>query len=263
MDNQRTSRASAVLAGAALSLAPAAMADDAAQGGFFSKMYVDTDLGVSFLPSVSVKDTVLSPAVDFGTRGVEADIDAGVAWTIALGFEVTEDFSLEFQTGLMRNNFGGFSAGEWVAFGVADSLPIGGGDGDFTQIPLFVNAKYDIALTERAAGSDGGAIKLELGGGLGIVNVGADIDGIEAVGLDGVTAAIDGSSWQFGGQVMVGLAWELSSTVDFGVRYRFVAVSGADFGAAQFDTPLLTGVGSVETDSVFSHSISAMLSIEF
>ena len=92
MDNQRTSRASAVLAGAALSLAPAAMADDAAQGGFFSKMYVDTDLGVSFLPSVSVKDTVLSPAVDFGTRGVEADIDAGVAWTIALGFEVTEDF---------------------------------------------------------------------------------------------------------------------------------------------------------------------------
>jgi opacity protein-like surface antigen len=269
MDILRQTMAAAAVAGVAL-CASTASADDAAQGGFFSKMYVDTDLGVSFVPNVSVKDTALSPTVDFGTAGVSADIDAGFAWNIALGVEVSESASIELQTGYTRNGFGGFTSGQWVAFGVAGGLPIGGGDGDLTQIPVFVNAKYEIPLMERTAGSDGGGLKLELGGGLGVVNVGADIDDIEAVGLGvllpgagGARASIDGSSWEFAGQLMVGLAWELSSNIDLGVRYRFVAVSGADLGVAQFNTPLLTGVGSVETDSVYSHSISAMLSIEF
>ncbi len=66
-----------------------------------------------------------------------------------------------------------------------------------------------------------------------------------------------------GGQLGVGLAWELNARVNLGVSYRFMMVNSADFGVATFSDPALVGIASVQSDSVFTHAIQATLSIEF
>lgn len=257
----------ASIATAVLSASPALAKDDGAKGASsasanFGRFYLGTELGVSLLPSIKIKDHVATPLEDFGNAGVKADVDAGVAWNVEVGYAITDWFAMEFETGYYRNGFGGFDGGAFTStFG---DFPIAGGDGSISQIPLFLNAKFSIPLVERAVGADGGAVKLDLTAGLGAVSVSADIDGISAVGahVSGVTAAIDGGSWEFGGQVGIGVSWEITSNVELGLGYRFMMVDGANLGPADFSSTFV-GLSDVETESILTNAIQATLSIRF
>jgi len=261
MHKFRVWMAPAALAGVVLSASPA-LASDAAKKADFGGFYVGTDIGVSLVPSVKIKDyTPADPSV-IGISGVEAQTSAGVAWNFDVGFKLTEAFSIELEGGYYRNAFDGFSSGEFVVAGLGATDVIGG-SGNFQQIPIFLNGKFELPLTTANAGSDGGALKLELMAGVGAVNVGANITDIAANGIPGVTATVDGNSWEFGGQLGVGLAWELNSRVNLGVGYRFMMVNSANFGTATFSDPALVGIADVQSESVFTHAIQATLSIEF
>jgi opacity protein-like surface antigen len=254
---------------AALSSASAVFADETTDGGpvggtaeLGQGIYIGTDIGVSFVSDVKIKDYVPTPgSLEFGTAGVKADVDAGVAWNIDLGYRFNETFALELESGFYRNGFGGFSAGEFQT-GIGLSTPITGGDGNFTQIPIFVNGKFDIPLVKREAGSSGG-LNLKLGGGVGVVHVGADLSDIQAVGIPGVTAAVDGGSWEFGGQFIAGLGWQLTSAIEIGLEYRLMAVTGANLGLASFNTPLLEPIADIETDSILTQAVQARISFKF
>ena len=226
----------------------------------FGDFYIGTDIGVSIMPSVKIKDYAPSSG-EFGISGVEADTSAGVAWNLDFGFKFNDFFAVEIETGYIRNDFDGFASGQFDS--KLGSAFIYNGDGNFAQIPLFVNGKFSIPLTKSEAGSDAGALKLELMAGVGMVNVSADISNIYAFGVPDVAATVDGNSWEFGGQVGVGLVWEMSPTIDLGLSYRFMAVSGANFGPATFSDPSLVGIADIETESVFTHAIQASLSFEF
>ena len=248
MHQFRVWMAPAALAGVVLSASPA-LAQDTAKKADFGAFYIGTEIGVSFVPSVKIKDyTPADPSV-FGISGVEAQTSPGA-------------FSIELEGGYYRNGFDGFSSGEFVNAGLG-STPVIGGSGNFQQIPIFLNGKFELPLTTANAGSDGGALKLELMAGFGAVNVGANISNIAAADIPGVTATVDGNSWAAGGQLGVGLAWELNARVNLGVSYRFMMVNSADFGVATFSDPALVGISNVQSDSVFTHAIQATLSIEF
>lgn len=258
--------AAASVAAAGLSTQPVHGQDGQEAGGSspsdLGRFTLGTELGVSFLPSIKVKDYEPG-AGEIGIAGVEAAVDAGVAWNVDVGYRINDWFGVEIESGYYRNGFGGFEGGEFFIDGVG-ATPIAGGDGSFTQIPLFLNAKFRLPLLERPAGADGGAIRLDLTAGLGAVHVSADIDGITAVGLPGAgTAAVDGGSWGFGGQFGVGVTWEVRSNVEIGLGYRLMVVEGANFGTALFSDPALVGVAPVETETVFTNAIQATLSIRF
>lgn len=230
----------------------------------FGAFYVSTDLGVSLISSVDIED--YAPQADeFGITGVTADVDAGVAWNIGLGYAINEWFSVEVESGYYQNGFGGFESGEFIGTfaGATGTTPVIGGDGDFSQVPVFVNARASLPIVKRAAGAEGGGLDLDFTIGAGVVNVAADIDSIAALDFPGVTASIDGDSWEFGGQLGVGLTWELTSRIEFGVGYRCMIVGGANFGKASFDTPLLTGVSDVKSEGILTHAVQATFSIRF
>jgi opacity protein-like surface antigen len=223
--------------------------------------YVSFDVGATFISSIDILPFTPSDPTSFGNSLISADVENGIGLNIALGFELTESFALEFETGYYSNDFGGFTSGQFTSiFGTTDVV---GGSGDFHQIPLFINGSFDIPLRERAAGADAGEVTLDLMFGLGVVNVGADITDIQAAGIPGISAGIDGNSWEFGGQLGVGLAWEISSGVSIGLGYRLMAVSGADFGIATFSDPSLVGIDNVEADNFLTHSVQANFSYEF
>lgn len=256
--------AAAAVAAAGLSTQSVHAQDGQEAGGSSSgsgRFTLGTELGVSFLPSIKIKDYVPGPG-QFGIEGVEAAVDAGVAWNVDVGYRINDWFGVEVESGYYRNGFGGFEGGAFTSG--AGSTPIEGGDGSFTQIPLFLNAKFSVPLLERTAGSNGGTIRLDLTAGLGAVHVAADIDGIAAAGLPAAgTAAVDGGSWGFGGQFGVGVTWEVRSNVEIGLGYRLMVVEGANFGTAAFSDPTLAGVAPVETETVFTNAIQATLSIRF
>lgn len=260
MSNFGVRMASAACAVAALCVSPA-LADDAAKRADLGDYYFGLDLGVGFMPSVSIKDRESIPGLTVGISGVEADVDPGVAGHLSMGFKMSDSLAVELELGYYRNGFGGFSGGEWTLAGVG-SAPITGGDGNFTQIPLFVNGRWDIPIGKEGAAA-AKPMHLELMAGAGVVNVGADISGVGADGFPGLTAAIDGSSWEIGAQLGVGLGWDLSDTTRLGVSYRMMFVSGASFGYPDFSDPALVAFDTVESDSVMTHAVQASLSIEF
>jgi len=264
------SRASAGLATVVAGLlAATAVGDDGAAekpGGVADLgggVFLGTGFGASILSDVKIKD-IAPPAgaIAFGNAGVAADVDTGLAWNIELGFRFDDTFSLSIESGLYRNGFGGFTSGEFTTdFGLSTALV--GGDGDFTQIPVFVNALFDIPLVKPETPSAAGGLNLRIGGGLGLVHVGASIDSIGAADVPGVFAAVDGSSWEFGGQFKIGLAYRLSHAVELGVEYRVMAVGGANFGRATFSEPDLLGFANVETKRVLTQAVQARVSFEF
>lgn len=259
----------AVIAAAALNGGTAAADDTAASAGGTvggeagSGFYVGTDIGVAFLSSVKIKDYAPTPgSLEFGIEGVKADSSAGLAWNLNVGYRFNESFAVELESGYYRNGFDGFSAGEFTtAFGL--STGIEGGDGDFTQIPVLLNAVFELPLMKPETPGAAGGLSLKLGAGLGVINVAADIDAITAVGVPGISAAVDGNSWELGGQVKIGLAWQLTHAIELGLEYRLMAVGGANFGTANFSDPLLVGTADVESSSVLTHAIQARISFEF
>lgn len=230
---------------------------------FADRFYVATDIGVSILSDVKIKDYTPTPgSFEFGVSDVEADADAGVAWNIDFGFKFNDMISIELESGFYSNSFGGFSSGEFTT-DVGLSTLIVGGDGNFTQIPVFVNCAFDIPLVKPETPASAGGLSLKVGGGIGAVNVAADIDSIGAADLPGVFATVDGNSWEFGGQFKVGLAWQLTHSIELGIEYRLMAVSGANFGPASFSDPILVGIADVETETVLTQAVQARIAFEF
>jgi opacity protein-like surface antigen len=241
-----------------LATTPLAWAQESGTAALGNDMYFGMDLGISVMPSISIKDVAPRDLSSFGISGVEADVEAGVGWNIDLGFRLSESFALELESGYYQNSFGGFDGGEFtsLAFG---STPIAGGDGDFSQIPVFINARWEIPLGQ----ADTNAWRLGVFGGVGVVNVSAEIEEITAVDVPGVTATVDGSSWSFGAQAGVELSWRIADSARFGVSYRLMYVEGADFGRATYSDPGLVSYANIETDEIFTSAVQASLSIAF
>lgn len=228
-------------------------------------LYVRTDLGASLVPDIRLKDLPTLPG-GFGITNLDVSVDPGMAWTIEAGLKLTDYLAVEVQTGYFRNSVDSISGGQFVA-PPFDPIPIIGGSGRFEQVPILANVLFEIPLIEEESGF--GSMRLELGGGIGAVQVSgrmtAEAGPDPTAALDGLTISFDGSDWVFGYQGTVALRWDLSPHVDIGIRYRFMGTTDVNFGAIAYnvDPTGFLPTGDMETDHVFTNAIQASLGIRF
>lgn len=244
-------------------------------------LYVGADIGVSMVPQLRLDDLTGNDAgggvkalaaaettsavggSGFAWQNVSADLDAGVALNLKLGMKLDDRTSVEIEAGYARNDFSGFESGFWTL--PSGNAALTGGSGELTQFPVFVNARFELPLSKRAEGSALGDMKLSLGAGIGIVSVDGSLSniGFDDPSLSGVTASVDGSSWEPGAQFMAGLAWEIAPNIELGLGYRLMVVGGAELGRATFSDPAFTSTTELETGSITTHAVQATLSFEF
>jgi opacity protein-like surface antigen len=249
------------IAAAALACGIMAPAVHAAEYATFAdRLSFVGEFGANFMPAVGIQNIAPGTGTAIGIGGAEADVNVGLAANFAFRIDLIEEVALEIQGGYIQNNYGGMKSGYWTD-GTTTS-PIIGGDGNFAQIPIFVNGIFKLPLANRKTGA--GSFNLEIGGGIGVVDVMANVNGISAADpiLGGNTVSVDGSSWELGGQFNIGVMWGVTANFDVGVRYRMIAVGGANFGPAEFSDGTF-GSADIESDSIIEHAVVGSLIFRF
>jgi opacity protein-like surface antigen len=219
-------------------------------------LYVGTDVGVSILPDVKTRPIAASPGT-IGLSGLEIDMDAGVDWSIEVGLRLSEQWSVGVQSGYVYNRIRGIGAGTFTS--IAPD-PVTGGEGHFGQVPILVNGLFEIPLA--AADSSLGALRLQLGAGLGAVHVDGSVTADGGGAVVGLEMNADGGDWTFAYQGTAALLWAIDPNVDVGIRYRFMGTTAADLGPISESSGVLAP-GNLETNAVFTHAIQASLVIRF
>jgi opacity protein-like surface antigen len=159
------------------------------------RAYLGFDAGVALVQDLTIK-----------SAGFKTTFDPGLRFDIRAGYQVTEGFSVELQSGLIYNSMD-------QAGGI--SLSSIGASSDLYQIPLMVNAIYNFKLGEP--------FSFYLGAGLGGV-----------VG-DFQRSAFGSSSdnWDttFGYQAMAGFKYAFDSGWELGLGYKFLGTTEHDLGS--------------------------------
>lgn len=231
------------------------LAAPAAADSILDRLYVGTDVGVSIVPDIKTRQ-IAATAGTIGLSGLEIDMDAGVDWSIELGLRLSDSLAVELQSGYVFNRVN-------QASGTYTSIapdPVAGGSGHFGQVPILANAIWEIPLTPGESGV--GSLKLQLGAGVGAVNIQGSLTAGGGGAVTGIEMSADGSGWAFGYQGTVALLWSLSTNIDVGIRYRFMGTTGVDLGPISEASGVLAP-GNLETDAVFTNAIQASLSIRF
>jgi opacity protein-like surface antigen len=232
------------------------LAAPAAADSILDRLYVGTDVGVSIVPDIKTRE-IAPTAGTVGLSGLEIDMDAGVDWSIELGLRLSDSLAVELQSGYVFNRVNRVSSGTFTS--IAPD-PVVGGSGHFGQVPILANAIWEIPLTPGESGV--GSLKLQLGAGVGAVNIQGSLDAEGGGAVTGLAMSADGSGWAFGYQGTVALLWSLTTDIDIGIRYRFMGTTGVDLGPISESSGVLA-TGNLETDAVFTNAIQASLSIRF
>jgi opacity protein-like surface antigen len=235
-----------------------AMAEDAKESGsILDRLYVGTDIGVSILPDVKTRAIAVTPG-SFGLSSLDIDMDAGVDWSIELGLRLSEQWSVEIQSGYVYNRIRGVGSGDFTS--AFPPEPVAGGEGHFGQVPILVNGLWEIPLLDREPGL--GSLKLQLGGGIGTVYVHGALSADGTGSLAGLEMSADGGDWTFGYQGTAALLWNIAPNVEIGIRYRFMGTTAADLGPISEGSGVLAA-GNLETEAIYTNAIQASLAIRF
>ncbi len=265
-------------------VAATAQSDVPASSSFADKLYFTTDVGLNLVPDIKIKDLDFVPTVGFfrgqnliSLTDLKQSTDLGVRWDIGIGYELTDNFRIQMETGILDNSFhtihGSIEVlGARVASGnLADAFLVE--TGSLTQVPIMFAGIYEFDLgdgnrTDKSALA-GWRFSPYIGGGIGTVYIDSDAKLEAGAGLPVLFATnqlnIGGNDWVFGYQAMAGIEYEITNNWFFSISYRFLGLTEADFGP-------LTGAGAtalaveridVETEAVYNHSLQFGLRIEF
>ena len=142
--------------------------------------------------------------VDFGlvTVPLEAHFDTGWALLAEVGYRWETNWRLEFEAGYRDNDIA------CVALGGG---PCNAQDGDVSQFTQMANVLYDIALDDR--------LTLSLGAGFGGDYVSVN------------TPALNDSEYVVAGQLIAGLNFALTDSIDLFVNYRYFIADDPHFSS--------------------------------
>jgi hypothetical protein len=178
-------------------------------------IYIHADAGPLFLEPVTFR---------FYGAHVIGDFKTGARGDIAIGYNLSDSFALELETGALWNR--------WDTAGVRTTLPM-----DLFQVPVLGNAIYKIHLNNRWTADFG-------------IGAGADVATLvytsETIGLSAVTATRAYTDVTFAYQAQAGMAFALSSNADVDLGYKF-------FGS--FDHHWNFEGEGVSSDAVFTHAL--------
>lgn len=194
-------------------------ADDDSDG-----VYIHADAGPVFVQPITFRFYGAHEAADFkpGARG-----------DIAVGYNLSDSFALELETGALWNRW-------QTSEGGLGPPPV-----DLFQVPVLANAIYKVHLHNRWTAY------LGVGAGADIATL---VNRTETIGLRAVTWTDTDSDVTFAYQAEAGLAFALSPHADVDLGYEF-------FGT--FDNHWnLEGEG-VSSDAVFTHALLLSLCWKF
>lgn len=163
--------------GALLAAAPVASAQNYETGWYFNG-----EAGLN-----------LANDVDFGGGG-EAELDAGFRFGAGVGYNLTKNIGVEFDTGWIWNSFSDF-------------------DGSLSHIPFLVNGVFRHTFADKWEGFAGGG----LGGSYSILC----IDDFGVDDSDGDVA--------FAWQLMAGVRYKFTEAMSLGAGYKYFGTTGGDY----------------------------------
>jgi opacity protein-like surface antigen len=199
-------------------------------GNWSDSFYVHTDIGAAFTPDATTHVLRFDPS--FGPVRSQGTFksDPGIRGDLALGYNLTKSLGLELESGVIWND------------GPGD-------DNTFYQIPVMLNAVYQVRLSD--------SWKVYFGAGAGEV-----LGSIHFVAKDAAfhtPFVFDASDWSFGYQAQAGIKYSLSRHVDIDLGYRFLAVDGYDFTFSRFN-PI---AAKMTVDDLFVHSAQVSFTWKF
>lgn len=165
---------------------------------------------------------------NFPAEVVKAQFEPGYRTDFGIGYRVTRDVGLEFNTGFIQNSVNDTDG----MFAVPNATF------NIDQVPVMMNVVYHIPLKA--------AIKPFVGGGgggvIGIIHLSAPY---EPSTTDADVAA--------GLRAMAGVNVNITRSLDFGLTYKLLATSGYDW--------YVLGGTKVSTDDLVNHSILFSLTL--
>lgn len=196
-------------------------------------MYFRFSAGANLAQDADFNNVVLiGPPLEAGLRDFSVSFDTGLDLNLALGFPIGDSWSIEASVGVATNEVSGVSANYYDAFLAPPSTnvaSISGGSGDLLQVPIMVNARYGIDVSD--------SLEIGLSAGLGAQYSDLDLRDMTLTLLPagpssplGITASGDG--WSARGQLGVDLDWAIAENWSLGLYARYSATTETDFGAS-------------------------------
>ena len=143
--------------------------------------------------------------------GLKADFDSGLAIGLAIGVEMSDSFSLQFDIGYMKNDVDTLKLD-----GIGIDPALFGGSLELEQMPIMFSAIWN---------GSGSNIQPYAGFGLGTTHGELTLD-LDAT-LLGTAVSTSEDEWAFTYQALAGIKFELSPSADMSIDYRFLH---ADYG---------------------------------
>jgi OmpA-OmpF porin, OOP family len=182
-----------------------------------TRFYVRGDVGGTITPDTEVKE-FFGPVAP----GTKIKFDPGVRLGVAGGYQVTDWFAAEAQTGVMANSIKSITGADRV-------------DAVFSNVPFLINARFQCPTRKCP-------FTPYAGGGLGVSISSIDVDHIDLNGT-----SIDGAEADavFAYQAFAGVRYALNPQMGLSLEYRYFATTEPSCDAQNISGQM--GLGRIET----------------
>ena len=197
------------------------------------RAYIGADAGGVLTSDLNVKEF-------FGSvpPGTKVKLDPGFRFDFVGGYQLTDWFSVEGETGIMANRINSISGADISGYASVDN------------VPLLVNARLQLPLHKCP-------VTPYIGGGVGgSVSV---VDFQDNIDFNGASGNGSAASLVFAYQAFAGLRWALNDNMGIGVAYHYFVTDGSDW---KFDT-FGTATDHMKFSGVRSHAISLAFDYHF
>ena len=196
--------------------------------GYSQNFYLNADAGIAFAEKVDLDQFLVS------TPGAKLELDPGVHFGVAGGYNFNAYLGVQLSTGFIANNIDNLSSGDNV-------------DAVLTHVPLMAEfvARYDKVDCKV----------------MPYVGIGAGGD-LSIIALDEVRAPngalVDGSdtSLEFAWQVFAGARYKFNQPMSLGGGYRFFWADGASWDVHH-------SAGDIKTGRALVHSVTVDFNMKF
>ena len=173
-------------------------------GAMEERVQLDSESAWYIVPKVGVNFPGKMGFTDL--PGAKLEFDSGLAIGLAIGVEMSDSFSLQFDIGYMKNDVDTLKID-----GVGINPALFGGSLEQEQMPIMLSAIWN---------GSGSNIQPYVGLGLGTTH------GELTMNLDdtlfGTAVSVSDDEWAFTYQALAGIKFELSPSADMSIDYRFL-----------------------------------------
>lgn len=197
------------------------------------RAYVGADAGGTISRDLNVKEF-------FGSvpPGTKVKLDPGFRFDVIGGYQLTDWFSVEGETGIMANRIDSITGADISGYAAVEN------------VPLLANVRFQLPMhkcpvTPYIGGGAGGSISV--------------IDFEDNINFNGASGSGASASLVFAYQAFGGLRYAINDNMGIGVAYHYFVTTGSDW---KFDT-FGTATDHMKFSGGASHAISVAFDYRF